>query len=114
MKSHLLFIVSMVSTLAVAARASEQKENLPPPPSGLHVVTDAPANGPSLIPMPEQMTVKNGTFSLDASTRIMTDERINNVGIATGQLLAQRLRAATGLPLSFKHVIGFSSKAVPS
>jgi hexosaminidase len=92
MKSELLILISMVSGLAMAASAAE----------------------PALIPMPEKMTVKNGAFTLDANTRIMTDNQKNNIGKATGALLAQRLRAVTGLPLSFKNdVLGFSREPVP-
>jgi hexosaminidase len=114
MKLHLVRTISIVSILAVSAGAAEQKENTPPPPTDLHLITAAPATGPSLIPMPEKMTAKNGAFALTADTRILTDHRINNVGIATGALLAQRLRAATGLPLPFKNdVFGFSREPVP-
>jgi hypothetical protein len=91
MKSYLLLVTSLLSCLTISARAAE----------------------PALIPKPENMTVRERVFALNAETKIITDSRKNNVSRATGAMLAERLRAATGLPLPFKDVIGFSRDAVP-
>jgi hexosaminidase len=113
MKSVLLLCISIVSGLTVAARAAEQAQTSPVPPSNIRIVADASAAGPALIPKPEKMTVKSGAFTLTADTRVMTDGLINNVSRTTGAFLEQRLRSATGLPLSpAKDEIGFSGEPV--
>ena len=71
MKSKILSILSLISGLAVAACAAE----------------------PALIPTPESMTAREGAFVLTPETPIVVDRKAK----ATGDFLAQRLRASTGL-----------------
>jgi hexosaminidase len=76
MKSVLIPILSIVSGMAVAVCAAE----------------------PALIPVPEKMTVREGAFALRPETPILADRTSE----ATGKLLAQRLRAATGFQFRVK------------
>jgi hexosaminidase len=76
MKSILLPILSIVSVLAVAARAAE----------------------PSIIPLPESMTVRDGVFALRPETPILVEGKSK----ATGKFLAERLRASTGFAFPVK------------
>jgi hexosaminidase len=76
MRSILIPILSIVSGLAVAARAAE----------------------PAIIPRPESMTMREGVFALRPETAILVDRKSK----ATGQFLAERLRAATGFPFPVK------------
>jgi hexosaminidase len=86
MKSYLLLILSLVSCLAVSARAAE----------------------PALIPKPEKMTVKDGTYTLLPETSILMDSQSE----ATGALLAARLRAVTGFPLPVKSPSGSTGSGI--
>jgi hexosaminidase len=70
MKSNHLSILSAVFVLAAAARAGE----------------------PALIPMPQHIAPREGVFALRTDTPIRVDGKSRK----TGDLLAQRLRAATG------------------
>jgi hexosaminidase len=65
-----------VSVLTFAARAAE----------------------PSIIPKPASMTVKDGAFALQPDTKILVDRKSK----ATGEFLAERLRAATGYKFPVK------------
>jgi hypothetical protein len=76
MRSILIPILSIVSGLAVAARAAE----------------------PALIPKPETMTPREGAFVLGPETPILVDAKSK----VTGQFLAERLRAATGFKFPVK------------
>jgi hexosaminidase len=76
MKSNLFPILSLVSSLALVARAAE----------------------PAIIPLPEKMTVREGAFALGPETPILADRKSK----ATGAFLAERLRAATGFPFPAK------------
>ncbi len=58
------------------------------------LVPAARAAAPALIPLPEKMTVREGAFVLRADTPVLVDRQSK----ATGAFLAERLRAATGLP----------------
>jgi len=77
MKSYLLLVTSLLSCLTISARAAE----------------------PALIPKPEKMTIKDGAYTLRPETSILVDSQSE----ATGTLLAERLRAATGFPFTIKH-----------
>jgi hexosaminidase len=76
MRSILIPILSLTCALAFAARAAE----------------------PALIPRPTSMTVRQGAFALLPETQILVDRKSK----ATGEFLAQRLRAATGFKFPVK------------
>jgi hexosaminidase len=108
MKSVLLLCISLVSGLTFAARAADQAQSSPPPPTNVHIVADAPAAGPALIPTPEKMTVREGAFTLRPETPILFDSKSE----ATGTLLAERLRAATGFAFPAKSSGGPTAGAI--
>jgi hexosaminidase len=86
MKSALLLCLSLVSGLAVTVRAAE----------------------PAVIPQPEKMTVREGTFTLKPETVMLSDKKSE----ATSAFLAERLRAATGLPFPSAAVGGSSAGVI--
>ncbi len=86
MKSVLIPILSVVSALALTARAAE----------------------PAIIPKPASMTVRDGAFALRPETMILVDRKSK----ATGEFLAERLRVATGFKFPVKLVSTSAAGAI--
>ncbi len=65
-------------------------------------------NVPAIIPLPQKMELRDGTFQLTAATRVFAD----SASRATAKFLTAGLRPSTGYPLkvSTKH---FDSAAIP-
>ncbi len=67
------------------------------------LVISVPANGatmpPALIPLPQSVVMKDGTFTLDKDTRIIYYRDGTGGARETAELAAQTLRPATGYPL---------------
>ncbi len=63
-------------------------------------------NPPAIIPIPQKMECREGTFQLQPKTRILADVPAND----TGQYLAERLSIATGYDLK----VGRSTAAQPA
>jgi len=72
----------------------------------LMTVTGFAGETPALIPLPQKLECREGAFSLQPKTRILTDAAARD----TGKFLAERLRTATGY--NFK--AGRSGKAEPT
>ncbi|MGH7975752.1 MAG: beta-N-acetylhexosaminidase [Limisphaerales bacterium] len=67
----------------------------------------ANTNGPAIIPLPQKMELRAGTFTLTPDTRIYVDPASR----ATAKFLTERLRQSTGYPLK-THTKYFSSKSI--
>jgi hexosaminidase len=67
----------------------------------------ADTNSPAIIPLPQKVQQLEGTFGLNAHTRIYADRSSRN----TAKFLTERLRPSTGYPLT-THVKFFSATAV--
>jgi len=63
------------------------------------------ADTPALIPLPQKMECREGTFKLEPKTPILTDAAARE----TGNYMAERLSKATGYALK----VGKSTKAQP-
>jgi hexosaminidase len=55
----------------------------------------ADTNAPAIIPIPQQMTVQPGVFTLGPDSKVLAD----SASQATGEFLAARLRTGTGYPV---------------
>jgi hexosaminidase len=58
-------------------------------------VAAAETNTPSIIPLPQEMTVQKGVYHLGPETKILVDSDSKD----TGNFLAMRLRTGTGYPM---------------
>jgi hexosaminidase len=68
----------------------------------------ADTNTPAIIPLPQKIEMRDGQFPLTAGTRIYVDYGSR----ATGKILAERLRPATGFPLKVSAKF-FGGVAIP-
>ncbi|HKI70407.1 MAG TPA: glycoside hydrolase family 20 zincin-like fold domain-containing protein, partial [Verrucomicrobiae bacterium] len=55
----------------------------------------AQADSPAIIPLPQKMELRSGTFKLTPETKIVAD----SASLETARYLAARLRKSTGYPL---------------